>query len=89
MKWSVYRIAGKFGGELKLVGFNRVLVSLDSADLPDLVPNLEVFKRSVEYYRYVDRLPMYYLTCSLEENCLSRSAYGQSQNHIRLVAELY
>lgn len=52
-------------------------------DLPDLVPSLSQFERSLRNYPYVDRLPMYYLTCALEENCLSSSANGRRNSHYR------
>ncbi|GFO24703.1 lysyl oxidase-like protein 2 [Plakobranchus ocellatus] len=40
-------------------------------DLPDLVPDLKALERSV---RLQDQ-PLYYLRCSMEENCLAHSAY--------------
>ncbi len=55
----------------------------NTAAVPDLVPDLLAFERSLRYYRYVDRLPMYYLTCAREENCLSSSATGLSPNDLR------
>ncbi|KAH9508587.1 Lysyl oxidase 2B [Bulinus truncatus] len=41
------------------------------SNLPDLVPNLRAVEDSV---RLQDQ-PLYYLRCSMEENCLSNSAY--------------
>ena len=53
------------------------------SDLPDLVPDLEKFQSSLVNVPYVDRLPMYYLTCALDEKCLSSSATGQPYTHYR------
>ncbi len=50
------------------------------AGIPDLVPHLEVFRHSL-YYLY--RIPLYYLTCALDENCLSSSARGKPDRHYR------
>ena len=43
---------------------------------PDLVPDPLKVKLSLEGRFYIDHLPMYYLDCAAEENCLSRSAYA-------------
>ncbi|KAK3746935.1 hypothetical protein RRG08_030345 [Elysia crispata] len=42
-----------------------------SKQLPDLVPNLKAIEQTM---RLQDQ-PLYYLRCSMEENCLSNSAY--------------
>ena len=51
--------------------------------LPDLVPNLQVFQRSLQFRPYVERRLLYYLTCAMEEGCLARSAYGKPSNNVR------
>ena len=52
--------------------------------LPDLVPNVKRFQFSLGY-RYIDRLPMYYLTCALEEKCLASDATNQNPNQLRTI----
>ncbi|CAL1526267.1 unnamed protein product [Lymnaea stagnalis] len=42
-----------------------------SQHLPDLVPNLRAVEDSVR----LQDVPLYYLRCSMEENCLAKSAY--------------
>ncbi|XP_059173830.1 mucin-2-like [Physella acuta] len=49
----------------------RVAGVVCSNHLPDLVPNLNAIETSI---RLQDQA-LYYLTCSMEENCLSSSAY--------------
>ena len=58
-------------------------VTFFRADLPDLVPDVYQFQRSLVNTPYLSRVPMYYLTCALEEECLSSSARGQPYNHYR------
>lgn len=48
--------------------------------MPDLVPNLQRFESSLKTYPYVSPTPMYYLSCALEENCLSSSAHLHAGN---------
>lgn len=51
--------------------------------LPDLVPDLEAFENSLRNHPYVERQPIYYLRCALEEGCLSASAAGKPDDHQR------
>ncbi len=50
------------------------------AGMADLVPDVETFSRSL--YQ-IQELPLYYLNCALNENCLSSSAYGKPYHHRR------
>ena len=49
----------------------------------DLVPSLLYFENSLRLYPYVDLIRMYYLTCAIEDNCLSSSANPARPNDIR------
>lgn len=51
--------------------------------LPDLVPDVAEFQKSLQYYPYLESRLIYYLTCALEEDCLASSASGKSYNHAR------
>ena len=53
--------------------------------LSDLVPNITVLMESVSIQ---DRY-MAYLTCALEENCLSSSAYTIKERHPRSTYYIY
>ena len=59
------------------------LFSLSLQALPDLVPDLSTFQRSLQNFPYISRIPMYYLTCAHEEKCLSSSADGKTYDHYR------
>ncbi len=56
--------------------------------MPDLVPDLEAFSRSL-FYVYLYGIPLDYLTCALEENCLSSSAYGKPFDHRRYIQTMF
>ena len=43
---------------------------------PDLVPDADVLEHSLISRYFVERLPLYHLTCAIEEKCLSSSAEG-------------
>ena len=47
------------------------------AVLPDLVPNATMLEVST----YLDDVPMYYLSCAMEENCAAPSAYRIKQRY--------
>ena len=51
--------------------------------LPDLVPDLASFQLSLQRYPYVAQIPMSYLMCAREENCLSSSADNAPRTSIR------
>lgn len=60
-----------------------LVFSLSFQALPDLVPDLTAFQRSLRSLPYISRIPMYYLTCAHEEKCLSSSADGKTHDHYR------
>lgn len=64
---------------------NKETIIQCQTDLPDLVPDLNAFQSSLRYYPYVENLPLYYLRCAHEENCLSSSADGQSFDNNRVL----
>lgn len=53
--------------------------------VPDLVPDQYRFRSSLETRFWVDRIPLYYLSCALEEGCLSSSAVGAETSETRYV----
>lgn len=53
--------------------------------VPDLVPDLSRLRSSLLSRRYVDRIPLYYLSCALDEGCLSSSAVGAPRDNTRHV----
>lgn len=53
--------------------------------VPDLVPDQYRFRTSLETRFWVDRIPLYYLSCALEEGCLSSSAVGAETSEVRYV----
>lgn len=58
----------------------------------DLVLDVDLLKLSLQSRHYIDRLPMYYLRCALEEKCLSSSAYtgsNERQEHVYTSIILY
>ena len=69
--------------------YNNHFFSLLRIDLPDLVPDLSQFQSSLVRVPYLSRTPMYYLTCALEEGCLSSSARGKPFDHYRYASCLF
>lgn len=51
------------------------------------MPDADQVEKSIRARHYVDRLPLYYLQCAHEEQCLSSSAYGANvpQSNERLM----
>ena len=78
-QFPIYGICEKFGSSV---------LSL-FLDLPDLVPDLSQFQSSLVRVPYLSRMPMYYLTCALEEGCLSSSARGKPFDHYRYISCLF
>lgn len=55
--------------------YNIIFLGLSLfAVAPDLVPDVEQLRRSLVSRYYVEVLPLYYLQCAHEEQCLSSSA---------------
>ena len=48
-----------------------------------MVPDVATLSRSLQFYPYIDRTPLYYLQCANEEKCLSSSAEGQPADNLR------
>ena len=53
------------------------------SDLPDLVPNLDQFRRSLVSNPYITQSYLTYLKCAQEEKCLARSAEGLPRYALR------
>lgn len=63
-------------GSAECHGRESIAGVICSTELPDLVPDMEFLMSSV----YLQDQPMFYLTCAMEENCLSSSAYQLDKN---------
>ncbi|XP_055345426.1 lysyl oxidase homolog 4-like [Paramacrobiotus metropolitanus] len=62
-------------GQAECRGRESIAGVMCSTELPDLVPDMDFLMSSV----YLQDQPMFYLTCAMEENCLSSSAYQLDQ----------
>ena len=63
--------------------FRCILLHCKHVGAADLVPDVDRLRDSMVARRYIDRLPIYYLLCALEEGCLSTSANGAPQTNER------
>ncbi|KAI3382286.1 hypothetical protein SNEBB_011380 [Seison nebaliae] len=61
----------KIDKEMHCSGTHMIAGVICAKVLPDLVPDLEVFRKSVQ----IEDKHMYYLQCAMEENCLAPTAY--------------
>lgn len=75
---------GALNHSLKWTWFSVYLL----AGVPDLVPDLYRFRRSLEARYWIDRIPLYYLGCAKEEGCLSSSANDAEASSVRQVYTL-
>ncbi|KAL5487160.1 hypothetical protein EMCRGX_G019730 [Ephydatia muelleri] len=77
------------GNELSLAACTQRLFSISrcpdgdtvvtcTTGLPDLVPDTTALLNSLLRYPYIDSIPLYSITCGLDDNCLASSAKTKS-----------